>query len=95
MKAIHNLEAGAATFKQRNETYGNSYLTFGAVMAAMFPHGLNIDAGNTEAFNRLGIFVQIVGKCCRYATSLADGGHPDSAHDIMVYGAMLEEVTKS
>lgn len=95
MKAIHNLEAGAETFRQRNETYGNSYLTFGAVMAALFPRGLSIDAGDVDALNRLGIYVQIVSKCCRYATSLADGGHADSAHDIMVYGAMLEEVTKS
>ncbi len=95
MKASDNLEAGAKTFLERNATYGNSYLTFGAVMAALFPRGLNIDAGNVDGFNRLGIYVQIVSKCCRYATSIADGGHADSAHDIMVYGAMLEEVTKS
>ena len=95
MKAIHNLEAGAETFRQRNEAYGDSYLTFGAVMTAIFPRGLNIDSGDVDAFNRLGIYVQIISKCCRYAKSIAEGGHADSAHDIMVYGAMLEEVTES
>lgn len=95
MKAINNLEAALGTFKERNEKYGNSYLTFGNVMASLFPHGLNIAAGDIASLNRLGIYVQIISKCCRYANSLADGGHEDSAHDIMVYGAMLEEVTGS
>lgn len=95
MKAISNLEIGAKTFQERNKKYGDSYLTFGAVMASLFPAGLVIAAGDVDAFNRLGIYVQIISKCCRYATSLNVGGHEDSAHDIMVYGAMLQEVTKS
>lgn len=93
-KATDNLEAGAATFRQRNKKYGDSYLSFGAVMAILFPKGLNIKPGDVESFNRLGVYVQVISKACRYATTLTAGGHQDSAHDIMVYGAMLEEVTK-
>ena len=95
MKAINNLETGLGTFRERNQKYGDSYLTFGSVMASLFPQGLNIASGDADAFNRLGIYVQIISKCCRYAASINDGGHEDSAHDIMVYGAMLQEVTKS
>ena len=48
-----------------------------------------------DGFNRLGVFVQCISKVARYASSLPKGGHLDSAHDLMVYAAMLEEVTKS
>jgi len=87
------LESGAATFRQRNALYGDNYLSFGKVMSGLFPEGLRIEAGDIEAYNRLGIFTQCVSKISRYALNLAQGGHEDSAHDLMVYAAMLEEVT--
>ena len=93
MTAPDNLEAGAATFRERNKIYGNNYLLFGDLCCALFPDGLHIDAGDRDAFNRLGIFVQCAAKLSRYAPNLAAGGHEDSAHDLMVYAAMLEEVT--
>lgn len=93
-RAPDNLEAGAATFRQRNALYGDNYLHFGRLMAALFPSGLAIGAGDVEAFNRLGIFIQCASKLSRYANAIAKGGHQDSAHDLMVYAAMLEEVTK-
>jgi hypothetical protein len=92
-RAPENLEQGAVTFRGRNAIYGDNYLAFGAMMAAMFPDGLSIAEGDTDSFNRLGIFVQCLAKVSRYAVSLTSGGHEDSAHDLMVYGAMLEEVT--
>lgn len=91
MKASDNLEAGAKTFKQRNELYGDNYLDFGPIMKAMFPKGIPVHSA--EDWNRIGIFVQCVSKLTRYAQNLTDGGHLDSAHDLMVYAAMLEEVT--
>lgn len=93
-RAPDNLEAGAATFRERNATYGDNYLSFGVMMEGMFPDGLHIEAGDIAAFNRLGIFVQCASKLSRYAQNLSKGGHADSAHDLMVYAAMLEEVTQ-
>ncbi len=88
------LETGAATFRERNATYGDTYLNFGVAAAAMFPDGLHIPAGDIDGFNRLGVFVQCVSKVMRYGPNLSRGGHSDSAHDLMVYAAMLEEVTR-
>lgn len=88
------LASGAETFKQRNAVYGDSYLTFGKAMSGMLPKGLTIKPGDVAGFQRLGAFMQIVNKCCRYATPLrTGGGHQDSAHDMMLYAALLEEVT--
>ena len=89
-----NLSAGAKTFQARNAVYGGSFLTFGGVMAALFPDGLKIEAGDRDSFNRLGVFVQIISKCCRYAAKFGSGGHQDSAHDLMVYAAILESLAK-
>lgn len=88
------LRSGAKTFEERNAVYGETYLAFGKVMDAMYPDGLTIKAGDVDAFNRLGIFVQNITKLCRYATSLPTSGHIDSAHDNMVYSAMLEYLTR-
>lgn len=93
-RAPDKLEAGAATFRERNAVYGDNYLSFGAVMVGLFPDGLKVEAGDLESFQRLGILVQCVGKLGRYSNTLPRGGHQDSAHDLMVYAAMLEEVTK-
>ena len=89
-----NLIAGAKTFAQRNKTYGDSYKQFGCVMNGLFPDGLHIEGDDLDSFNRLGVFTMIVSKVCRYAESLTKGGHEDSAHDTMVYGAILEELTE-
>lgn len=93
MRADELLAAGAETFRERNALYGNSYHSFGEVMAALFPAGLHIEPGDVAGFNRLGVFNMIVSKMCRYAEQFPAGGHTDSAHDTMVYGAMLEELT--
>ena len=60
-------------------------------MAAIFPKGLELDS--FESHNRFGILVQCVSKIMRYAENLDQGGHRDSAHDLSVYAAMLEELT--
>jgi hypothetical protein len=88
------LEAGASTFRERNAVYGDNYLQWGAICAAMFPDGITIPASDEQAFNRLGVFVQCLHKLTRYASTFNAGGHQDSAHDLMVYAAMLEELTK-
>ena len=88
------LEDGAATFRERNAIYGDTYLEFGRMCAAIFPEGIQVEPGDIDGFNRLGVLVQAIGKIARYGANLNKGGHQDSAHDLMVYAAMLEEVTK-
>jgi hypothetical protein len=85
---------GAETFRERNAAYGDTYLDFGRVCAALFPDGIHVDAGDLPGFNRLGVLVQAISKIARYSANINTGGHQDSAHDLMVYAAMLEEVTK-
>lgn len=87
------LMAAAKTFQERNATYGDNYLHFGSVMRGLFPRGLPTPRSE-EDWNRLGLFVQCVTKLTRYAQSLERGGHVDSAHDLSVYAAMLQSVTR-
>jgi hypothetical protein len=87
------LEAGAATYRERNSQYGDNYLKFGKVMMALFPHG--VELCSVEQWNRFGVFVQCVSKLTRYAAQAESGHfHRDSAHDLMVYAAMLEELSQ-
>ena len=83
----------ASTYEERNKMYGDNYKKFGAVMKAIFPEGVALYG--VENFNRFGIFVQCVSKLTRYSESLNKGGHQDSAHDLSVYAAMLEELTNA
>lgn len=85
------LRACATTYEERNKLYGDNYKKFGRVMEAMFPNGLHLRT--IQDFNRYGIFVQCASKLMRYAENLDKGGHQDSAHDLSVYAAMLEELT--
>ena len=77
------------TFTQRQETYGRSYVRFGHIAAALWPDGLAVTS--PEDFARLGVVVQIISKLARY-TNIAKG-HKDSAHDLAIYGAILESLT--
>jgi hypothetical protein len=86
------LRAAAKTFEERNALYGDNYKHFGHVMAATFPNGLTV--ADAESWNRLGLLVQTVSKMTRYAANFERGGHQDSAHDLCVYAAMLEELTR-
>lgn len=82
------LRGMADTFSQRHTTYGDSYLTFGEVAAALWPRGLAVSS--VAEFNRLGVLTQIIGKLVRYTGA---GQHKDSAHDMAVYAAILESLT--
>lgn len=86
------LKSMASTFEERNKLYGAAYKRHGDVMAGLFPEGVTLRT--EEEFNRYGVLVMIVSKLNRYASNLTRGGHKDSAHDMAVYAAMLEEMTK-
>lgn len=91
MKAPEILAAAGEAFAEKNNLYGGNYKHFGQTMVSLFPQGLTLE---TEAdWNRLGVFVHCVTKLSRYAANLQTDGHRDSAHDLMVYAAMLEELT--
>ena len=87
------LMAGAQTFREKNAQYGDSFNNFAYVMAALFPNGMP-DVKGINSVNRMGVFSHVVEKVMRYAAAWNEGGHRDSAHDLMVYAAMLEELTK-
>jgi hypothetical protein len=86
------LEAGAATYRERNKLYGDNYHHFGKLMMGLFPQGLRVETH--DDWNRLALVINCAGKLQRYTQSFTRGGHQDSAHDLMVYAAMLEELTK-
>jgi len=85
------LRDAAETFQMRHNLYGDNYKQFGHIMQAMFPDGL--PCRTPDDYNRLGLLVQCISKLTRYAANMSEGGHQDSAHDLCVYAAMLEEVT--
>jgi hypothetical protein len=91
MKPEEILQEAAKTFEERGRVYGESYLNYGKIMAAIFPDGITIKG--EEAFNRFALFFHCVNKIQRYSQNLEKGGHQDSAHDLCVYAAMLESQT--
>lgn len=87
------LRDGAAVYEERNAAYGNNYKEFGTIMCAMFPDGL--PPMSEAEWNRFGVWMMILTKVHRYVASMRTGGHMDTANDIKVYGAMLEELTRN
>lgn len=83
------LRAMADLYDQRNEMYKDNYLRFGVIMDTLFPDGMVVKG--PWAWNRLGMFVQVVSKQTRYAAQW-DSGHDDSLDDTSVYAQMLKQV---
>lgn len=87
------LAAAADTFGQRNPLYKDTYKQFGPLLLELF-NG-EIPAVNTpEDSIRMSLIINCLGKLKRYANNFRNGGHIDSAHDLIVYAAMLEENTR-
>jgi len=87
-----NLKLSLETFEQRNGIYGDAWVASGGIGLALFPTGVTLQ---TEMdFQRFGILQQIISKLARYAANFEEGGHQDSAHDMIVYAAILEHLTK-
>lgn len=85
------LREAASTYEQRNALYGNNYKLIGEIFVSLFPNGSTLNT--SEEWNRMFLLFQLIGKSTRYAAQFAEG-HKDSAHDSIVYAAMLEELTK-
>jgi len=87
------LRVAAKTFEERNAIYGGNYQKMGTLLLALFPDG-GIPAIREERdAARLNLLIDCLGKLQRYAYAFERGGHKDSAHDLIVYAAMLEEMT--
>jgi hypothetical protein len=89
-KIEDNLRRATATRAARKKVYGDTHIRHGSVMAALYPNGITLRS--SAEFARFGVVNMIVSKTCRY-TARGNTGHADSAHDLIVYGAMLEELT--
>lgn len=90
------LTEAAETFASRNGTYGDNYRAYGPLMASLFPRGLTVVT--PEDWGRLAIVMSCANKLSRYtwaSNAAGDGvsGHRDSARDLIVFAAMLEELT--
>jgi len=86
------LSEAAELYAERNELYGDNYQYAGEALAAMFPRGLTVKT--SMDWNRLCLFIHCFTKLSRYAQNMEDApGHKDSARDLCVYAAMLEEMT--
>lgn len=86
------MEEATQTFLQRNKVYGDGWNKHGAIMFAIF--GDKFNPKTEQDFVRLGLFSMLLTKLLRYAENMHNGGHYDSAHDAIVYSAILELLTK-
>lgn len=82
-------EDNIKTYKERQATYGPTYRQYGQIMMGLFPKGVTVS--DIETWNRLGVVQACVTKLARYCNNL---DHIDSAHDLSVYAAILEELTR-
>lgn len=83
------LTAMAATFKERNAVYKDSWKTTGDAMAAFFPNGVKLQSA--DDFARWHLFELCVVKLARFAQTGMT--HVDSIHDAAVYCSMVEALT--
>ena len=89
-KVDEALHALADIYKERNETYGDSYHKFGEVLAILFPDGVTLK--DVSDFNRFIAYFNCMGKLVRYAPNFESGGHVDSLDDASVYAQMLQQL---
>lgn len=79
------LDAGAATYTERNTVYGENYRMVAPIMRILFPRGIPPGILHSDKWH---MFELLVVKITRFATSTLT--HTDSIHDAMVYAAMIE-----
>lgn len=61
-----------------------------AILRLLFPEGFgNAHYTSLETVNRFVLFNYALGKFVRYALTLQDGGHEDSAKDLAGYAVLL------
>jgi hypothetical protein len=78
----------AETFRERGKIYGDNWKLIGGVLQAFFPNGLYV--ATSRNWNMFHLWFMILVKMTRL--SVSEFKHKDSAHDIAVYAAMLENL---
>lgn len=89
-RADDNLVHAAEVFRAKNDGYGDTYHQIGHTLSKLFVHGVHLST--PDDFNRFAVVLLKTLKMQRYCNAFAKGGHPDSALDDCVYGAMLMEL---
>lgn len=84
------LREAAELYDSRNAQYKDGYKRIGDAMKALFPDGLHIVEASDHTIYHL--FQLALIKMMRLAST--NFGSVDSARDLIVYAAMLEEVIK-
>ncbi len=89
------LMEAATTYQRKNGQYKGNYEHIGNLLLALFAHTGGIPHFKTaEELNRLYLIIFCLAKLQRYCSLFETGGHKDSAHDLIVYAGMLEDMTK-
>lgn len=81
----------AELFEKKGEEYGHTYKQFGMILGALFPRGITLNT--TSQFNRFALISMVMHKMARDCHQFETGGHVDSCDDLVVYSAMLRELT--
>lgn len=94
MNVLSILDRAKKLFMERNAQYRDNYKAMGPLLLALFPNGKIPAITNEEDAGRINLMIDCLGKLQRYAYAFGEGGHADSADDLIVYAAMLREATK-
>ena len=77
-------------FEERNKTYGNNYIHFGKIMAALFPAGMELHSDLD--FARASNIFMLASKLSRYCRNFETADHEDAITDSIVYWAFQKEL---
>jgi hypothetical protein len=83
------LKQSAEIFAERQKTYKDNWRTVGKALHALYPQGLYLES--EEDFTRFQFVMLQMVKMSRYSQNFKEGGHSDSALDLITYTAMLEQ----
>jgi len=84
------LKEAAMVFENKNKEYGDSYKSFGKIMMAYFPNGVELKT--EKDFTRFAMINIMIAKTDRYCKNFINGGHKDSLVDLSIYSTMLQEI---
>jgi len=74
-------------YTERDAQYGSRWKRAGEVYADLFPNGVTLNT--PQDFQQYQMLTWCISKITRYCASFADGGHRDSAKDLIMYAVFL------
>jgi len=81
--------AAADLFASRNAEYGNAFKNHPRILFELLGP---VELKTIEDFERFTRISAIISKLNRYCKNFQKGGHHDSARDLVVFSAMLQEL---